>query len=255
MAGVGASAQRPSLVRVTPEASALLLLAAAVWVVVIWLAMSMGSMPGTMGLGVGPFVGVWALMMAAMMLPAVAPVAAAYSRSFRERRSQRLIVFASGYLLVWASSGLVAYAAALLVDRLTGISTTTARVVAAVALLGFAGYQLTPLKRMCLDHCRSPLSQLLHYAAFRGRSRDLRVGLHHGAFCLGCCWALMVLLIVLGTMNVFIMLGLSAFVVVEKYSVHGQFISRLGAAAAVALAVVALTVPQAGLGVGPTMMS
>ena len=142
MAGVSAPAQRSSLVRVTPEASALLLLAAAVWVAVIWVATSMGSMPGTMGLGIGPFVGVWALMMAAMMLPAVAPVAAAYSRSFRERRPVRLIVFACGYLLAWASSGLIAYAAALLVDRLTGISTTTARVVAAVALLGFAGYQL-----------------------------------------------------------------------------------------------------------------
>ncbi len=96
MAGVSAPAQRSSLVRVTPEASALLLLAAALWVAVIWVATSMGSMPGTMGLGIGPFVGVWALMMAAMMLPAVAPVAAAYSRSFRERRSQRLIVFACG---------------------------------------------------------------------------------------------------------------------------------------------------------------
>jgi hypothetical protein len=140
------------------------LLLAAAWVAVIWLATTMGSMPGTMGLGLGAFVGVWALMMAAMMLPAVAPVAAAYSRSFKERRRERLIVFASGYLLVWASSGLVAFAAALLLDRLTGISTTTARVIAAVALLGVAVYQLTPLKRMCLEHCRSPLSQLLHYA-------------------------------------------------------------------------------------------
>jgi len=219
----------------------------------------MPSMPGMTDapamMSAGPIFAMWAVMMAAMMLPAVGPVAAAYSRSFRDRRSERLIVFATGYLLVWASSGLVAYAAALLVDRITGVSTTSARVVAAVALLGFAAYQLTPLKRMCLDHCRSPLSQLLHYAAFRGRSRDLRVGLHHGAFCLGCCSALMVLLIVLGTMNVFIMLGLSGFVVLEKYSVHGTLISRLGAAAAVALAVVALTVPQAGLGVGPTMMS
>jgi hypothetical protein len=87
MARVDNSAQRSSLVRVTPEASALFLLAAAAWVAVVWLATSMGSMPGTMGLGIGPFVGVWALMMAAMMLPAVAPVAAAYSRSFKERRS------------------------------------------------------------------------------------------------------------------------------------------------------------------------
>lgn len=253
MARVDTSAPRSSLVRVTPEASALLLLGASAWVAVVWLAASMGSMPGTMGLGLGAFLGVWALMMAAMMLPAVAPVAAAYARSFNQQRRQRLLVFASGYLVAWAAAGLVAYAAALVVDRLTGVSTTAARVVTAATLLGVAVYQLTPLKRMCLDHCRSPLSQLLRYAAFRGPSRDLRVGLHHAAFCLGCCWALMVLLVVLGTMNVFVMLGLAAFVVLEKYSSHGLLVSRLGAAAALALAAVALFVPQAGLG-GSSMM-
>jgi len=208
----------------------------------------MGFMPGSMGLGLPAFVGVWALMMAAMMLPAVAPVAGAYSRSFKQRRRRQLVEFASGYLLVWAGSGLPAFAGALLVDRLSGLNTFAPRAVAAGALVAVAAYQLTPLKRMCLDHCRSPLSQLLHYAGFRGRLRDLRVGMHHGAFCLGCCWALMLVLIALGTMNVFVMLGLVAVVVLEKYTTHGEALSQLVAVVAVALAVAAVAVPQAGLG-------
>jgi predicted metal-binding membrane protein len=118
----------------------------------------------------------------------------------------------------------------------------------AVAAGALVAYQLTPLKRMCLDHCRSRLSQLLHYAGFRGRLRDLRVGMHRGALCLGCCWALMLVLIALGTMNVFVMLGLVAVVVLEKYGAHSEALSRLVAVIAVALAVVAVAVPRAGLG-------
>ncbi len=252
MARVGAPAAASSLVRVTPEASAVLLLGAATWVAVVWLANKMGSMPGSMGLGLPAFVGGWALMMTAMMLPTVAPVAAAYSRSFTTNRRRRLAAFASGYLLVWAGSGLPAFGGAILVDRLAGVSPFAARAVAAGALLGVAGFQLTPLKRTCLAHCRSPLSLLLRYAGYRGSGRDLRAGLHHGAFCLGCCWLLMLLLIALGTMNVFIMLGLGAFILMEKYSARGEALSRLAAVVAVALAVVAVVVPQAGLG-APTM--
>ncbi len=187
-------------------------------------------------------------MMTAMMLPTVAPVAAAYTRSFTDRRKQRLAIFASGYLAVWAGSGVPAFGGAILVDRLAGRSPLASHAVAAGALLGVAIFQLTRLKRMCLEHCRSPLAQLLHYAAYRGTLRDLRVGIHHGAFCLGCCWSLMLLLIALGTMNVFIMLGLVLFILIEKYSVRGEAVSRLAAVVAVALAIVAVTVPQAGIG-------
>jgi predicted metal-binding membrane protein len=248
VASPGASPTPSSLLRLTREASGLLLFGAALWAVVAWLAANMGFVPGSMGLGLPAFVGVWALMMAAMMVPAVAPVAAAYSRSVKEHRRRRLVEFASGYLLAWAGSGLPAFAGALLVDRLSGLTAFAARAVAAGALCAVAAYQLTPLKRMCLDHCRSPLSQLLHYAAFRGTLRDLRVGLHHGAFCLGCCWALMLVLIALGTMNVFVMLSLVAVVVLEKYAAHGVALSRLVAVVAVALAVIAAAVPQASLG-------
>ena len=68
-------------------------------------------------------------------------------------------------------------------------------------------YQLTPLKDLCLSHCRSPLGLLLHYGSYRGKARDLRVGVHHGGYCLGCCWALMVILIAVGVMNIAAMVG------------------------------------------------
>ena len=243
------SARSPAaLLRVTPEASALLLIGAAAWALVVWLASSMGSMPGTMGLGLPAFVGVWALMMAAMMLPAVAPVAAAYTRSFTNNRGRRCVLFAGGYLLVWAGSGLPAYGAAVLVDRVASLGVVAGRSIAAGTLVAVAVYQLTPLKRVCLEHCRSPLGQLLRFASVRGFARELRVGLRHGAFCAGCCWLLMLVLVALGTMNIFLMIGLAAVVVLEKYSPHGEILARAVAAAAIALAVVTLLVPQTGLG-------
>jgi predicted metal-binding membrane protein len=241
-------AARSSLLRPTPEAAALVLIGLGAWVVVGWLAAGMGSMPGTMGLGVAAFVGVWTLMMAAMMMPSIAPVAALYARSFGADRPRRLVVFAAGYLLVWAAAGLPAFAVAWAIDHLAEAGGVATRAVVAGLFLAVAVYQLTPLKRMCLEHCRSPLAQLLHYASFRGRLRDLRVGAHHAAFCLGCCWALMMLLVALGTMNLLVMVGLAAFVLLEKYAPHGVVFSRFAAVAAGVLAVAAIASPQAFLG-------
>ena len=99
----------PSLRQLTPPASLLLVAAAGAWVGVVLVARHMGSMPGTMGLGAGSFVAVWALMMAAMMLPSVAPFASLYSRSFTGDRGSRLGAFASGYLIVWTLAALPAY--------------------------------------------------------------------------------------------------------------------------------------------------
>src|SRR5207253_5743793 len=104
-------------------------------------------------------------------------------------------------------------------------------------LVAVAVYQLTPLKRLCLEHCRSPLSQLLHYAGYRGPLRDLRVGAHHGLYCTGCCWPLFLLLVAVGTMNLGAMLVLTIVIAAEKLLPHGLAISRVTAAAAVVLAV------------------
>ena len=98
----------------------------------------------------------------------------------------------------------------------------------AVAVFAVCGvYQLSSLKDRCLAHCRSPLALLLHYGSYRGRFRDLRVGAHHGGYCLGCCWGLMVILVAVRVMNVPAMVGLAALVLIEKIWRRGPAAGRL----------------------------
>jgi predicted metal-binding membrane protein len=241
---VSASSTAPSLRRLTPLASLLLLAAAAAWLGVVAVVGDMGSMPGTMGLGLGSFVAVWTLMMTAMMLPSVAPFGSLYTRTFREHRVERLAVFAAGYLLIWSAAAFPAYGLAWVADRFVEDNGTATTALAAVILLACGVYQLTPLKERCLAHCRSPLGFTLKYAAYRGRTRDLRVGVHHGAFCLGCCWALMALLVVFGLMNVVAMVALAAIVLVEKTWVWGLQFGRVLGVVALVLAVLVIFLPE-----------
>ena len=131
----------------------------------------MGSMPGTMGLGAGSFAAVWALMMAAMMLPSVAPFASLYSRTFTGAYGARLAAFASGYLIVWTMAALPAYGLAWLASRLAGGHPAAATVLAAAIFAACGAYQLTPVKERCLARCRSPLGFMLKLGAYRGRTR------------------------------------------------------------------------------------
>ena len=199
----------------------MLIAAAGAWVATVALARGMAGMTGTMGLGLVVFVPVWTLMMAAMMLPSVTPTATLYARTIpgsgaAGRRAARIAGLVVGYLAVWAAAGLPAFGLAWLAGWLTGRHPSAAHI-AAVAVFAVAGaYQLTGLKDRCLARCRSPLGLLLHYGSYRGRLRDLRVGAHHGGYCLGCCWALMVILIAVGVMNVAAMVGLAALVLIEK---------------------------------------
>jgi predicted metal-binding membrane protein len=234
------SSTAPSLRRLTPGASLLLVVAAGGWAGVVVVARHMGSMPGTMGLGLGSFAAVWALMMAAMMLPSAAPFASLYSRSFGNDRGSRLAAFASGYLIVWTMAALPAYGLAWLAGRLVGHHPAAATTLAAVIFAACGAYQLTPLKDRCLARCRSPLGFVLKLGAYRGRTRDLRAGLYHGAFCLACCWALMALLVAFGLMNVTVMVVLAGAVLTEKAWAWGPRFGRgLGVAALVlAIAVV-----------------
>jgi predicted metal-binding membrane protein len=187
----------------------------------------MGNGAGTMGLGMGEFLPMWAVMMAAMMLPAVAPVASLYARTIKTDRGPRLAVFVAGYLVAWAAAGVPVYIVLRVVDNLTGDSETAMRTIAVVALTAAGIYQLTPLKSLCLRHCRSPLGQLLRYASMKGPARDLKVALHHAGYCLGCCWALMILFVAFGVMNVWAMVGLAAVVVGEKVLAAGDRLSRV----------------------------
>jgi predicted metal-binding membrane protein len=217
----------------------------------------MAGMTGTMGLGVAAFVAVWTLMMTAMMLPSVTPTATLYAKTMQRNRAVRIAGLVAGYLAVWAAAGLPAYGLARLAGWLTGMHPSAAHIMA-VAVFAVAGiYQLTSLKDRCLAHCRSPLGLLLHYGSYRGRLRDLRVGAHHGGYCLGCCWALMAILVAVGLMNAAAMVGLGAVVLIEKVSPRGPAIGRLAGAAALALAVATIWLPwlAPGLHAAPPMMS
>ena len=228
-----APARRPPTVLIAVGAAGI-----AAWIVTIaWAAdMGMGAEPGTMGLGVPRFVAMWTLMMAAMMLPAAAPLASMYARTVRGQ-PVRLAGFAVGYVMAWASTGLIAFAVASLFDTLTEDRPAVAHVVAVVAFAACGLYQLTPMKRWCLRHCRSPLGHLLQYASYRGATRDLRAGLHHGLVCIGCCWMLMVALIAVGVMNVPVMVGLALLIALEKQWRHGELLARFAGVAAVSFAV------------------
>jgi predicted metal-binding membrane protein len=255
VSGSGGLAQlRPS--RTAREATVLLILAAGAWAATVALARGMAGMAGTMGLALAGFVAVWTLMMAAMMLPSVTPTATLYAKTMQRNRAARIAGLVAGYLAVWAAAGLPAYGLAWLAGWLTGKHPGAAHIMA-VAVFAVAGiYQLSSLKDRCLAHCRSPLGLLLHYGSYRGRLRDLRVGAHHGGYCLGCCWALMVILIAVGVMNVAAMVGLAAVVLIEKVTPWGPVAGRLTGAAALALAVATIWLPwlAPGLHAAPPMM-
>ena len=245
------STAAPSLRQVTPPASLLLLAAAAAWAGVVAVARHMGPMPGTMGLGIGSFVAVWALMMAAMMLPSVTPFASLYARTFTDQRGRRLSALAIGYLLVWSLAAIPAYGLAWLTDRLVAGHPTGATALAVAIFAACGIYQLTPLKDRCLARCRSPLGFVLKFGSYRGRSRDLRVGLYHGAFCLACCWGLMALLVAFGLMNLAAMVVLAAIVVVEKTGPWGHRFSRALGIVALVLAVLVVFQPHLAPGLQP----
>lgn len=240
---------RPAwLLRVTPQAVVLALVATAAAAWVIRQADGMWDMPGTMGYAFVPFLGMWATMMAAMMLPSVAPFASMYARTVSERRFPRLMLFAAGYFVVWALMGVPAYALALLADEFAGATAGTMLAVGIFATCGL--YQLTPLKNQCLAHCRSPIGHLLHFASFRGPLRDLHAGFEHGFFCAACCWGLMVLLVAFGVMNVPAMVLLAAVVALEKVWRRGEYLARGVGVAALAAAIAVVWVP--GLAPGLT---
>jgi predicted metal-binding membrane protein len=219
------------------ETSTLLVAAAFAWVATVAIARGMGVMPGTMGLAIGAFLGVWTLMMAAMMLPSVTPLASLYARTMRDHRPRRLALLTMGYLVVWAGVGLVAFALAAGGERLAEHAPGWAQAAAVGSCFACGVYQLTPVKDRCLQKCRSPLGHLLRYASFRGPLADARVGLHHGAWCVACCWALMLLFVTFGVMSVVAMVVLAAVILAEKLLAPGRWFSSAIGVAALALGV------------------
>ena len=231
--------------KLSPAVGALVLAAAGAAVGTILLARGMEVGPGTMGMGLVPFLAVWTLMMAAMMLASVSPVAALYLRRLSAEppgvRALRTAALVCGYLLAWATFGLAGYvlarAGGWLVDEHPG----KAPYVGAAALAVAGLYQLTPAKELCLRHCRSPIGLFLTYSALRGRTRDLQVGLRHGTYCVGCCWGLMVVLVVMGVMNVGWMVLIAVAIAIEKLWRHGR---RFAVATGITLVALAFVVPS-----------
>jgi len=164
------------------------------------------------------FVGVWVVMMAAMMFPSLAPTIALYSRMTQSRSAVAPIAFISGYLLAWASVGVLAFSAAALGGTFAGdflVWNRAGRWIAGTTLVVAAIYELTPLKDVCLSKCRSPLGFLL--GAWReGPVGGLKMGLRHGAWCIGCCWALMASLFALGVMSLAWMALIAGLIAFEK---------------------------------------
>jgi predicted metal-binding membrane protein len=178
----------------------------------------MDAGPGTDLGALGWFLGVWVVMMAAMMFPSLAPTVALYAKMTRRRGLDRPLLFASGYLLAWGTAGLGAYGLFALGRSLFGADLawrSGGRWFAAGVIALAAVYELTPLKDVCLAKCRSPVGFLL--GTWReGRFGALEMGVRHAGWCLGCCWALMAALFALGVMSLTWMAFVAVLIVLEK---------------------------------------
>jgi predicted metal-binding membrane protein len=204
--GLGVSVRESSLV----VGAGLLLVSVSAWAALL-------AMGDEMPMGAGLWIGAWTVMMAAMMLPSTSPLVLLYARQSTATSSALLT---AGYVAVWAGVGLAAYGIDM---RLPDPSN---RVVGAV-LIGAGLYQLTPLKTACLKRCRNPADFLVTHWR-RGRVGALRLGVEHGAYCVGCCWALMGVLIVAGSMSLAWVVAIALVVAGEKLLPAGQLFGRLG---------------------------
>jgi len=195
----------------------------------------------------GWFLGVWIVMMAAMMFPSVSPTVALYSRMTNGQSLVRPLIFALGYLLTWAAAGALAFAVAYAGGRVVGDILSWdrgGRWIAATTLIVAAVYELTPLKDACLGKCRSPLGLLL--GSWReGHSGALRMGVRNGAWCVGCCWALMASFFALGIMSVVWMAVVAGLIAIEKTLPWRRIATYGTAVALLGLAVLLFAVPDA----------
>jgi predicted metal-binding membrane protein len=196
----------------------LLALAALAWWSTADRMAGMDAGPGTDLGALGWFLGVWVVMMAAMMFPSLAPTVALYTTMTRRRGPGRALLFTTGYLLVWGTAGLAAYGLFELGRSIFGGALawhSGGRWFAGGVLAVAAVYELTPLKNVCLAKCRSPVGFLL--GTWRdGRIGALEMGSRHAGWCLGCCWALMGALFALGVMSLTWMAVVAALIALEK---------------------------------------
>ena len=225
----------------------LFVLAAIGW---MWTADEMQDMDGGSWTELGTlswFLAVWVVMMAAMMFPSVAPTVALYSKLKQSRGLGAPLVFTGGYLLVWSAIGVFAFALATVGARLFDDVLAwdrAGRWVAAGTLLAAAVYELTPFKDVCLGKCRTPLGFLL--GSWRdGLSGALQMGMRHGAWCVGCCWALMASLFALGVMSLVWMAFIAGVIALEKLLPSRRVATYGTAFVLLVLGVLVLSAPDA----------
>lgn len=187
----------------------------------------------------------WVAMMAAMMFPAISPVVRLYARAAARGAVAPVPVFVAGYLLVWSAVGAPTYLVWRALEEPLATGQASAGRVAGVVLVVAAAFQLTPLKQTCLRHCRSPMSVFTHATGDPARSVvALRIGALHGAYCLGCCWALMAILVAVGTMNLAWMAALAAVIFIEKVAPRGEVFAAVVAVVAAVVGVWLLLDPS-----------
>ena len=230
--------------RLTRQGALLLGIALVAWIVTAERMSGMDMGPGTNLGGAGWFVGIWVTMMAAMMLPSVAPMVLLFDRVSAERaRHGRACVptwlFAVSYFLVWTLYGLAAYALyrAIRSLDLDFLAWNHDGPYVAGTLVALAGlYELTPVKSVCLRHCRSPMHFVLD-GWREGIPGAIRMGAEHGAYCVGCCWGLMLVLFALGVMSLFWMTVVAALIFAQKVLPYGDRLARVFAVAFVAFGI------------------
>jgi len=231
----------------------LLALAAAAWALLAWQSAAMDEeMSLTMGLSPLVFIALWFAMMVAIMFPTAAPMILMFSKvQAGRRRDQRTFVptwvFTGGYILLWSAAGLAAYAIAIGGDQLADQSRwvmDNAERIGGGLLIVTGLYQFTPLKTVCLSKCRTPMSFILN--SWRdGYGGSFVMGLEHGAYCLGCCWLLFLILFPLGMMNIAVLSLVTLLIFAEKSLPVGRQAAVLAAVALIAYGVVVVIVPEA----------
>jgi len=233
----------------------LLTLAAAAWALMVWQGagadMGMAMASPTMGLRAPLFLAIWVAMMVAMMFPTAAPMILTFHRvqAGKRQRGQAFVstwVFVAAYMLVWTLAGVAAYAGALAAEAVAtraALSPAAAARIGGLVLVAAGLYQLTPLKDVCLSKCRTPVTFIM--TSWRdGAAGALRMGLLHGAYCLGCCWLLFVMLFPLGIMNIAAMAAITLLVFAEKTLPWGRPAAGAVAAALVTYGAAVVVVPQ-----------
>jgi predicted metal-binding membrane protein len=251
-----------SLERMTRRTLVLTLLALSglAWYVTVRNAGSMSDMAMGLGqvgtrmendLGVPLFISMWVAMMVAMMFPTIAPLVLAH-RMVTSRRQEGAVttaVLIVGYLLAWTVAGAVPLAALLGFRAIAGEGAVWVRMVAGGVIAVAGAYQFTRWKAACLKACRSPMGFLATHDFGGGARSALRAGVSHGLYCLGCCWALMSVLVVVGMMNLAWMGVLALIFLAEKTWRHGVGLTKIAGAALIALGIAVLIDP----GILPTL--